>query len=45
MIVFPEPKKTLQQKYELVSKNEFPDTPTVGLFNKKITIDISEFTK
>jgi hypothetical protein len=45
MIVFPEPKRTLQQKYEIVGRNDSPDTPTVGHFNKKITIDISEFSK
>lgn len=45
MIVFPEPKKTLQQKYEIVSKSDIPDTPTFSHFNKKITIDISEFSK
>jgi hypothetical protein len=45
MIVYPEPKKTLQQKYEAVKKSNYPDTPTLGQFNKNITIDISEFSK
>lgn len=41
MIVFPEPKKTLQQKNELVNKVQYPQTPTVGHFNSKVTIDVS----
>jgi hypothetical protein len=45
MIVFPEPKKTFQQKSDIVARGEYPDTPTLGLFNKKLSIDISEFTK
>ena len=45
MIVYPEPKKTFQQKADIVARQEYPDTPTLGLFNKKLAIDISEFSK
>lgn len=45
MIVFPEPKKSLNEKNQALNKNNLPDTPTLGLVHKQVSIDISEFSK
>lgn len=45
MIVLPEPKKSFDQKQRLLKVAESVDVPTVGTLNKRLVIDISEFSK
>jgi hypothetical protein len=45
MIVYPEAKKTYEQKEKIVDQADQPSTPTVGEFNKKIYIDVSGLSK
>jgi len=45
MIIYPEQRKSLSQKEELMKTFEYPDTPTVAFLQSKIALDTSEFTK
>lgn len=41
MIVFPEPKKTFEQKEQIVNRYNLKDSLTMGDLNDKFTIDLS----
>lgn len=45
MIVFPEPKKSFEEKQRLVEQSKAVQTPTISTLNDKIAIDISQFSK
>ena len=41
MIVYPESKKTFEQKQKILQKNQIIDVPTLSTLNDKIAINIS----
>lgn len=45
MIVFPEAKKSWEEKLRLVEGASLVETPTIASLNSKVTIDVSQFSK
>ena len=45
MIIYPEQRKSLVQKEEIIKKYQYPDTPTIAFLQTKIALDVNDFTK
>ena len=45
MIIYPEQRKSLAQKEEILKRYQYPDTPTISFLQSKIALDVNDFTK
>lgn len=45
MVIYPEQRKSLTQKEEIIKKYQYPDVPTIAFLQTKTALDVNEFTK